>query len=60
MFVLLLVLLFNYFSKLMLIPSWLDHEICSLDMQAILHSIAILDMLPSSDHTGCAKKRKTF
>ena len=30
--------------------SWLDHVICSQDMQARLHSIAILDMLPSSDH----------
>ena len=30
--------------------SWLDHVICSQDMQARLHSIAILDMLPSTDH----------
>ena len=30
--------------------SWLDHVICSQDMQARLRSIAILDMLPSSDH----------
>ena len=31
--------------------SWLDHVLCSQDMQTKLHSIAILDfMLPSSDH----------
>ena len=30
--------------------SWLDHVICSHDMQARLHSVDILDMLPSSDH----------
>ena len=30
--------------------NWLDHVFCSQDMQARLHSIAILDMLPSSDH----------
>ena len=30
--------------------SWLDHVICSQDMQARLRSIAILDMLPRSGH----------
>ena len=30
--------------------SWLDHVLCSQDMQTKLHSIAILDMLPSSGH----------
>ena len=30
--------------------SWLDHVLCSQDMQTKLHSIAILVMLPSSDH----------
>ena len=30
--------------------SWLDHVICSRDMQAKLQSVSILDMLPSSDH----------
>ena len=30
--------------------SWLDHVICSHDMQARLHSVDILDMLPSSDY----------
>ena len=30
--------------------SWLDHVLCSQDMRTKLHSIAILDMLPSSDH----------
>ena len=30
--------------------SWLDHVLCSQDMQVKLLSIAILDMLPSSDH----------
>ena len=29
---------------------WLNHVICSQDMQTKLHLIAILDMLPSSDH----------
>ena len=30
--------------------SWLDHVLCSQDMQIKLHSFANLDMLPSSDH----------
>ena len=30
--------------------SWLDHVICSHNMQARLHSVDILDMLLSSDH----------
>ena len=30
--------------------SWLDHVICSRDMQAKLQSVSIIDMLPSSDH----------
>ena len=34
--------------------SWLDHVICSRDMQAKLQSVSILDMLPSSDHVPLA------
>ena len=30
--------------------SWLDHVICSRDMQAKLQSVSILDILPSSDN----------
>ena len=30
--------------------SWLDHVICSHNMQARLHPVDILDMLLSSDH----------
>ena len=30
--------------------SWLGHVLCSQDMQTQFNSIAILDMLPSSDH----------
>ena len=32
------------------LTSWLDHVICSLDMQAKLQSVSIIYMLPSSDH----------
>ena len=30
--------------------SWLNHVICSRDMQAKLQPVSIIDMLPSSDH----------
>ena len=33
--------------------SWLDHVLCSQDMQTKLHSIAILDMLPALTMYHC-------
>ena len=42
--------MFTYVSNAHGSPSWLDHVICSRDMQAKLQSVSIIDMLPSSDH----------
>ena len=41
---------FTHVSNVHGTTSWLDHVICSHDMQARLHAIDILDMLSSSDH----------
>ena len=41
---------FTHVSNAHSTTSWLDHVICSHDMQARLHSVDILDMLPSFDH----------
>ena len=43
-------LMFTHVSDADKTTSWLDHVLCSQDMQTKIHSIAILDMLPSSDH----------
>ena len=42
--------MFTYVSDAHGTTSWLDPLLCSQDMPTKLHSIVILDMLPSSDH----------
>ena len=41
---------FTYVSDAHFTTSWLDHVLCSQDIQSKLDSVKILDTLPSSDH----------
>ena len=41
---------FTYISDAHLTTSWLDHVLCSYNMNLLINSLHVLDKLPCSDH----------
>ena len=41
---------FTYISDAHLTTSWLDHVLCSFNMNVLINSLHVLDKLPCSDH----------
>ena len=41
---------FAYVSDAHLMTSWIDHELCSHNMNLLVRNMYVIDKLPSSDH----------